>query len=502
MPQKAAKDMSSTSGCYAGKGNVITSTDTLLSKRDLLVLGSLFLLEASIVVILQSLHIKGETSFDAFLPRTSGMVFLCASGVFLVSSVVFVRRYLEHRRSPSRNFYLLVAMNVVTVVLTAVIAEIAVRAVVRTYYGYEAIGTLVLRPKSWDAIRVHYQKLIRKQRGDLSYHVYDPLLGWTVGPGRQSADGLYWSSPEGIRAPDGNSSFARNADSVDIALLGDSFTFGEEVTYEESYGYHLEQMLGSPFRVLNFGVPGYGLDQMFLRYERDVRPWKPKISIFGFINADLRRTLWVYPFLGNFRWGNPFSKPRLILREEELTNINPPPLLTSDVIFSRGSIAELPLLEYQKDYHQIEWERQFHHFSYLVRLLLSWHASWSDDRVEISEEALVSINAALLKAFVKSATQEGSIPLVVYLPAYGEIEKPRVVSISKQVLERAGIAYVDPTSCLQEVNPSDRFVNKGHYQSQGNAAIAKCLLPAIHQVMEQSAVDGRTVVSPSLPHPK
>jgi len=383
----------------------MTSSATL-SKRDLFLLSALFLLEISMAVMLKALHIKGETSFDVFLSGLTGKVFLCAGGVFLVSGAVSVRRYLEHRRSPSRSFLLVVAMNIVTMVLTVVTAEIAVRAVARTYYGYEAIGTLVLRPKSWDAIRAHYQKLIRKQRGDLSYHVYDPLLGWTVGPGRQSADGLYWSSPEGIRAPDGNSSFARNADSVDIALVGDSFTFGEEVKYEESYGYHLEQMLGSPFRVLNFGVPGYGLDQMFLRYERDVRPWKPKISIFGFINADLRRTLWVYPFLGNFRWGNPFSKPRLILREEELTNINPPPLLTSDVIFSRGSIAELPLLEYQKEYHQGEWEKQFYHSSYLVRLLLSWHASWSDDRVEIPEEALVWINAALLKAFV---TQQAEI---------------------------------------------------------------------------------------------
>jgi hypothetical protein len=457
------------------------TSNTSLSKRDLLALGSLFLLEASIVVILQALHIKGETSFDVFLLRLSGIVFLCASGVFLVSGAVFVRRYLEHRRSPSRSFHLIVAMNVITVVLTWVTAEIAVRVVVRSYYGYEAIGTLVLKPKSWDAIKGHYQKLIRKQRGDLSYQVYDPLLGWTIGPSRLSADGLYWSSPEGIRAPDGNTSFARNAELVDIALLGDSFTFGEEVPYEESYGYHLEQMLGSPFRVLDFGVPGYGLAQMFLRYERDVRPWKPKISIFGFISGDLRRTLWVYPFLGNFRWGNPYSNPRFILTEGELTTINTP-LLTSDAIFTRESIAELPFIEYQKEYHPSEWERHFYHASYLVRLLLSWYSSWPDDRDEISQDALLSINAALLQAFVKSATQDGSIPLVVYLPTEDELRAPSRVPSAKSVLEQAGIPYVDPTSCLLEVNPSDRFMHhNGHYASQGNAAIAKCLLPVIHQ---------------------
>ncbi len=461
----------------------MTSNSPLL-KRDLLILGSLFLLEVSIVVILQTLHIKGETAFDVFLPRTSGMVFLCASGVFLVSGAVFVRRYLEHRRSPSRSFRLIVAMNIITVLLTVVTAEIAARAITRSYYGYEAIGTLVLKPKDWDAIKGHYQKLIRRQRGDLSYQVYDPLLGWTIGPSRLSADGLYWSSPEGIRASDGSTSFKENTEGVDIALVGDSFAFGEEVRYEESYGYYVEQMLGSPFRVLNFGVPGYGLAQMFLRYERDVRPWKPKVSIFSFISGDLRRTLWVYPFLGNFRWGNPYSNPRFILRDGELTMINTP-LLTADAIFSRESIAELPFLEYQKEYHPSEWERRWYHASYLVRLLLSWHAAWPDDRDEISEEAFWSINAALVKAFVTSATEDGSIPLVVYLPVEGELKRPSRLHPAKQVLEEAGIAYVDPTSCLLEVNPSERFVRPdgGHYSSQGNAAIAKCLLPVIHQAI-------------------
>lgn len=463
-------------------GNVMTSNSPLL-KRDLFALLSLFLLEASIVIILQALHIKGETSFDVFLPRLPGVVFLCAVGVFFVSGAVVVRRYLEQRRSPSRSFRLIIAMNVITVMLTVVTAEIAVRVVVRSYYGYEAIGNLVLKPKDWNAIKGHYQKLIKKQRGDLSYQIYDPLLGWTIGPSRLSADGLYWSSPEGIRAPDGNTSFSGNIEGVDIALVGDSFTFGEEVKYEESYGYYLEQMLGSPFRVLNFGVPGYGLAQMFLRYERDVRPWKPKISIFGFISGDLRRTLWVYPFLGNFRWGNPYSNPRFILRDGELTTINTP-LLTSHVIFSQESISDLPFLEYQKEYHSSEWERHWYHASYLVRLLLSWYSSWPDDREQSSEEVFWSINAALVKAFVKSATEAGSIPLVVYLPVEGELNRPSSLPAAKRVLEEAGVAYIDPTSCLLKVNPSDRFTrHSGHYAAQGNAAIAKCLLPVIQHAV-------------------
>ncbi len=471
--------------------------NTTPSRGDLLVLASLFLLEASIVVILQALHIKGESSFDEFLPRLSGTVFLCASALFFISGVIFVRRYLEYRRSSSRGFRLMVAMNVITVVLTVVTAEVAVRAVVRDYYGYEAIGTLVLKPKSWDAIKARYEGLIEKKRADLSYQVYDSLLGWTIGPSRQSSNGLYRSSSEGIRAPDRIASFPRNDETIDIALLGDSFTFGEEVPYDESYGYHLEQMLGSPFRVLNFGVPGYGLAQMFLRYEKDVRPRKPKIVIFGFISGDLRRTPSVYTFLSHFRWGNPYAKPRFILSEEKLTLINTP-LPTADAIWSRGSISELPFLEYQKEFRPHEWEEHFYHASYLVRLLLSWYSSWQDDRDEISEETVQSINAKILRAFVESVTQEeGSIPLVIHLPTMGDLnrsnsDKPNSdLSRAKRVLKEAGIAYIDPTSCLLEVDPSDRFAShNGHYASQGNAAIAKCLLPHVQQAVTRVRIAG------------
>ena len=76
-------------------------------------------------------------------------------------------------------------------------------------------------------------------------------------------------------------SFASPTGKTRIALVGDSFTFGEDVTYEETWGYFLEKELGSQFQVLNFGVAGYGVDQSFLRYEKDVRKWKPKIVIFA-----------------------------------------------------------------------------------------------------------------------------------------------------------------------------------------------------------------------------
>jgi lysophospholipase L1-like esterase len=63
-----------------------------------------------------------------------------------------------------------------------------------------------------------------------------------------------------------------------IAVVGDSFTFGLEVRYEDTWPYQLERALGPEFRVLNLGVDGYGVDQAFLRYRRDVLAWRPEPS--------------------------------------------------------------------------------------------------------------------------------------------------------------------------------------------------------------------------------
>jgi hypothetical protein len=312
-------------------------------------------------------------------------------------------------------------------------------------------------------------------------------MGWTVGPHRRSSDGLYWSSSEGIRAPQEGVSFAQLREKTRIALVGDSYTFGEHVTYEDTWGDHLEKALGSEFQVLNLGVPAYGVDQAYLRYEKDARKWNPKIAIFSFISHDLDRTMNVYPFLAFPTWDPTFSKPRFIIRDGVLTRMNVPPL-TPDAIFSRQSISELPFLEYDRGYRKSDWQERFYHRSYLARLFVSLFRPWSAVSPDVSDEALVTINTAILKEFVRSAEQGGTTPLVMYFPGRQELEEPSsFVPRTKQVLQQAGIAYTDPTSCLLEVNRADRFFPGGHYTPHGNAAVAHCIVHVVRQALAQAS---------------
>jgi len=86
---------------------------------------------------------------------------------------------------------------------------------------------------------------------------------------------MYFSSVEGIRSAGPDVRFAHRSARRRVALIGDSNAFSFEVPFEESWGHHLQQLLGADAQVLNFGVDGYGIDQIYLRYRRDVRPWKP-----------------------------------------------------------------------------------------------------------------------------------------------------------------------------------------------------------------------------------
>lgn len=455
-----------------------------LSRRDALFFVALCLAELSLAAMLTALYTKGERTFEVFLSARPGLVFLGAVVGFLAGGIGILCRYREHKRSPSRQVPMIVAMNLVTVVLILVTGEIVVRAAVYDYFQFKAVGkNLVLKPKSWEATQARYRKLLDQTQRTPSLLVHDDVLGWTVGLNSRGADGLYWSGPEGLRVPHEGAVIPRQTRQVDIAVVGDSYTFGDEVRYEDTYGHFLDQMLGSGFRVLNFGVPGYGLDQMFLRYQKDVRKWKPKIVILGFIDHDLERTLWVYPFLGNHEWDLPFAKPRFIVREDELLHINPSPLPPGE-IFAKSSVSELPMIEYQAGYKEDDWIERFYHVSYLVQLFTSRFSPWSVHS-DHSEEALLSVNASILRAFVQAVQQDGATPLVVFFPGRREFQEPG--SRGKQVLERTGLAYVDPTGCLVEVDPAELMLSGRHYSPQGNAAVAKCVYKTLNETLTQTS---------------
>ena len=435
--------------------------------------------------MLVAFYVKGDRPFTLLLSNRSGIVFLMAGAGLVLAAAVIVSQYKASLRSRSHDFRLLLTIHLAMVILVLITAEVAIRAGTSRSTEGEIWRWRMLLPKSWSNIALYERKLLDQQADRLSYLVYDDLMGWTIGPNKRSANGLYYSSWEGIRAPQEGISFARITNKLRIALVGDSFTFGDDVRYEDSWAYFLQEGLGSKFEVLNFGVSGYGVDQAYLRYEKDVRGWKPNIVIFGLVSDDFERTMRLYPALSS--WVNfPFSKPRFLLRNGNLKALNVPPLTPKDT-FSRESISELPFLEYDRSYKPSQWQFSFVHHSYLARVVMTLFPRWEDAGDDNSDSALSSVNASILNAFIQSAASERTIPIIVYFAQKAEFaEVAPTLPIGKKVLQEAGIAYTDLTPCVMPLKSAERFVDKlSHYTAEGNARVAQCLLKRINEAVSQ-----------------
>jgi hypothetical protein len=412
------------------------------------------------------------------------MVFICGIAATVIGGAVVAREYSAGTRGSLRRFWLVVTMNVVTVLLILVSSETALRLLSRSSIEGETLGRVTLIPKNWNAFSLHNRHLLNEAASRPTFYVYDSLMGWTLGPNRRSANGLYYSSSEGMRAPHEGVSFAKPSQKTRIALVGDSYTFGEDVTYEDTWGHLLEKALGPEYEVLNFGVPGYGVDQAYLRFTKDVQEWKPKVVIFSFIAHDVERTMTVYTPLNYPAWDMPFSKPRFILRDRALEPLNVPSL-KPEAIFAKASVSDLPYIEYDRGYRKRDWQQGFIHRSYVARAVTTWLPRWEAVSPDVSDHALIEVNASLLNAFIQSAEGSGAAPLVVYHPKR-EALLARDSSLGRRVLKEAGVAYTEPTSCLQEVDRDEWFIPQGHYTPKANAAVAKCLVNVVRQALGKS----------------
>jgi len=243
--------------------------------------------------------------------------------------------------------------------------------------------------------------------------------------------------------------------------------------------------LGDGTQVLNFGVDGYGIDQSYLRYQRDAISWRPEIVVFSFIVSDLGRTMCVYGFLC-FPGGEiPFPKPRFVMNGGKLKPLNLP-LPSPDYIFERRSIVELPFIEYDPSFGQpADWEERFYYHLYSIRFLLSRFPSWPEPRPDLSDEAFRSINGKLLRSFVRLAREQGSTPIVVYFPSLTDFtpDSKRLPSIAKEILHAHGIEFLDMTGCVSQVSSAQRFVRL-HYSPITNVAIARCLRDVLLETLK------------------
>ena len=135
------------------------------------------------------------------------------------------------------------------------------------------------------------------------------MLGWRPKPGIQvrstqpgSYDVTVTTNADGLR---GRRTIGRERTPgvTRIAVFGCSQTFGSGVEDDETFSARLAVSLRG-VEVLNFGVHGYGTDQMLLRWEREGVAYAPDVVVLAFAYYHLDRNITGFRF---------YAKPHFIL---------------------------------------------------------------------------------------------------------------------------------------------------------------------------------------------
>lgn len=215
------------------------------------------------------------------------------------------------------------------------------------------------------------------------YETHSPTLGWALQPNLRNVtvgDKVLNTNARGLRGVQ-EYGYDRTANKR-IIVLGDSFTFGMDVSDDETYVAYLDKQLPR-VEVLNFGVPGYGHDQMLIYFRDEGVKYRPDIVIIGFVELDLYRNMM------NFK---NYSKPQFKLdgnKKLYLTNtpVSPPEAFLSREFFRLKTFDLLTILQGK----------------------LLW-------RLGLQEERMNEVSTAILDELIREIENIDATPVLVYLP--------------------------------------------------------------------------------------
>ena len=375
-------------------------------------------------------------------------------------------------------------------------------------FGLVVTALIVLEVSSWLALwaaghlGIHYSALNADQlsqqhvetiEGLLTsqdgYLQFDSELGWTLRPDSTSADGLYRVNAQGLRSP-GTIPLAIPAGKTRVLTFGDSFTFGFGVERASTWQAILESRLPE-LDLVNFGVPGYGVDQAYLRYLRYQTDFPAHIVFFCFLMDNLNRNLNRFrPYLSPTA-SMPLAKPRFLIDGGELTLLANPLSLLSDYQTLLQTPAEvLPELGRHDYWYQHRNRAGAADVSATVRLakMISYHF-----RQRFSPDGLLDslghfktgtegseITLRLFFSEARAALRQDQLPVFLFFPEARDVQRDRDgqgrrYERLRQTLARAELPVVDMLDGFSRHAadvPVEELYRQGHFSAEANRVVA------------------------------
>jgi hypothetical protein len=329
-------------------------------------------------------------------------------------------------------------LSIATIIFCLVVLEVSLRA----YHG------------EWDNRNFRFP-----QPNKFGYHTYDPELGWVPKSSNQWGTSITVLK-EGVRS-NGRGEVWDGTDDP-ILAVGDSYTFGDQVRDSETWPAQLEKLSGK--RVINGGVDGYGVDQIFLRARRLLSRYRFSTVIFSFIPDDIRRSQMSVMFAT--------AKPYFGFKDGRLTleNVPVPPTF--------GPEKESALL------NVVEHSRLVH--TVMKRLSPEWWLRGASETQVQDQEKGIKVACALLHELEGLTKSRGSELIV--LAQHWEFEP----SSESRTAERALSCLSDPATRVLDLEPELSELNTKdpsryhslynpfwHMSAEGNQFVARAILPVL-----------------------
>ena len=388
------------------------------------------------------------------------------------------------------------ALPVLTLGLAYALAETTAWVGLRALRG---LRSLIYTPISTD-LSSDQANIVRRFLAGDAYLVPDTLLGWSIRPNavvraRMDVDPLpalpkpvyanYRSTAQQLRG-DRWYDTLRAPDMTRWAAFGDSFVHGDET----DEGHQWTRLLEADHQeVMNFGVPGFGFDQAYLRYQRDGRRFHPSVVLIGVYPEDVPRGVNVWHPFYDGNYGVPSAKPRFELDGDSL-RLLPNPLATGYEPLLRNPTGTLTRIGEADYFYQVRERAGPFDRSALVRLGKLFRRIVREQRDGLllantlpADSPPVRLALATLDAFAADVRADGATPILVIFPARIHLMRfqqsgIRVTQAISDHALRVGLRTVDLHDCFAQCDAEcigRAFAYQGHYSAEGNRMIADYL---------------------------
>lgn len=316
------------------------------------------------------------------------------------------------------------------------------------------------------------------------YRAYDATLGWDIGYNGQEPP-LYFSNKVGLRCSE--SDFQSKNDTLlrhyDLICIGDSFTHGDAVSFEETWPSIIGSLRSK--NVLNLGVGGYGIDQATLKLQKFFALGITGDTVLlGLISGDLERSL---STIYNFYNGGLKTKPKFKFTTSGVEILNQPCAVNEKLIFEYKNYKSSDIFANVPGFSPNVFEKSFLDNMYIYRIVRSTvhQRQNSHEPVYRTDDERLKYCINIIK-YLKNLCERNDSHLIVLLLGNNNTFGDRKYynnpwSLIESKLSAEEIDYFNAANHQYEKYTEGKHLiihpEEGvHYSAQGNEILARLLI--------------------------